>query len=245
MYKFIRDRLKKDSEGQLLDVLEEPSKKILIQFYNEHKLTELKNRFELYDYYTGVGTYRLLTFFCIRELDDSNEKIITFFESCKRPKDIPHYEDIINTIVLNLIASVFAEIILIAGVKGIKFVCSEINKNNINSHFKEISNEYEDGINYLFRGRLLRKIYYEKQISISEHDRSLGELKRIYYEHSQMWSTSIEIGEKLGKSAGQEGFGSTRMYDTILSDIVKLICRETKDDEYEKLFKEFSSIRKG
>lgn len=225
MFRSIRRKIKNGNEIVIFNLLEDPAHKILVKYYNDNRFIEERDRLELNDYYTGVGLHRLLAFFCLQNLEDSNSRLISFYENCKRPTDTPHYEDLFNTLLFGLSISIMIEIIKWSLRKGLDTICIEFGKNAKEFPFQEITDEYKEGIEYLFRARLLRKIFFQRKISRQQHDESLVILKLVYFEHVEK-KLSLDIERELDASAKEEGYELANLFSSLVSALVTSICRE-------------------
>lgn len=175
MFKNVTKFIRNDAVIELFNHFEEPAYLILLNYLKEYEWVDLVKRLKE-SRFVGVGTYRMLTNISINYLDDSVENLINFYERCKRPKDDPHYEDLIVTILIGVVTGILANICY-------DFIKNQFSYNNPKKHKQladELWKEYAGGINYLFRAKWAREMLWNKQISKEEHTFLLQNLKLKY-----------------------------------------------------------------
>src|SRR5690349_20758014 len=107
MYAKLTPFVSGESVFALFDLLENRAYQVLYGYLDSHNWHDEGQRLKE-SRFIGTGTYRLLTLISLEHLYDSPEQLVVFYERCKRPKDDPHYEDLITTALLSVVLGIIA-----------------------------------------------------------------------------------------------------------------------------------------
>jgi hypothetical protein len=241
MHIWLRENITEDSLYDFLDNIEKLSIDIGIDFLKDNQWSDVANRL-VEGTYTGVGTPRLLTRMCLEYQAGSFDTLIDFYENTKRPSDEPHFEDLIGTLVLNIIGGLLANLIYNYAHKHIRNYC--LHDDEINSIIQKNILEYGNSIDYVMKSYWVRKLHYQhkiskkefeifltyskkewKNIKISKHDvHSSGEYKRY-----------VEMVESIARS---DGFDPNRVSDSFIRKIIITLCKKFKKHDLDELIEQ-------
>lgn len=239
-YYSISPFIRNDALINLFNLLEDRAYKALNVYLTNHgwndeakRLTESR--------FIGVGTYRLLTNILVEHLDGSPENLIDFYEECKRPKDDPHYEDLIVAVLINLVVGIIANL------------CYDLLKKKAHrlQNSKELAQRlwkvFGRGIDYLFRARWIRNMLWRKQISKSDHAVLLEYLRRKYLAREKQAEAKVDSNILLKMES--EFQGMAKKHDLELADmqtslVVELIELASSTVELIRFLEEFRTLLK-
>ncbi len=173
MYQYLTPFIRNEAQVALFDLLEDHAYRILTAYLNEYAWNDEAKRLTE-SRFVGVGTYRLLTHVATEYLDGSIEEAITFYERSKRPKDDPHYEDLIVLFLMQI------GVVIIARLLYEKLPRKVHSLENSKELVNRIWSVFGRGINYLFRGRWTREMHWHKQLSKEEYAALLEYLREEY-----------------------------------------------------------------
>jgi hypothetical protein len=179
---FIRD----DAVIDLFDLLDDHAYQVVEAYLRNHAWDDEAKRLRE-SRFTGVGTYRLLTNVCVEYLDGSIEELIAFYERCKRPKDDPHYEDLITTVFIGVVTGILANR-LYDSIKR-----QDSNFQYLNELALQLWERFGRSVNYLIRARWLREKLWDKKISKEDHDVLLGQLIRKYLDMADKSGDNVDL----------------------------------------------------
>jgi hypothetical protein len=237
MYNSLKNLLETDSYFEVFDVLEEDSYNILMDYLSNNGWDDEAKRLKE-SQFIGVGIYRLLNHINIEYLDDSPENLIDFYGRCKRPKDEPHYEDLITTILLNIVTGIIACLLY--------DIIKELTRDASEEARKYIKSKYGKSIEYLFRGRWARELYWKKAISKEEYDKLLDFLKS-KHQHQTQSKEPIYIYDKseleFKRMAKRHHLELANLQDDLILQLIKKVCDQV--DLGEKLEDFASLLKKG
>jgi hypothetical protein len=173
----------------LFDLFEDRAYGVVMKYLEGHGWHDEARRLKE-SRFVGVGTYRLLTTLSEEYLDGSPEELVSFYERCKRPKDDPHYEDLITTVLLGVVLGVISN------------YCYDAVKNRVpNLHepkklARRLWERFGPSLEYLFRARFLREKLWRREIQKETHDLALYNL-RVRYLSSESQKAGDEEPEIL------------------------------------------------
>jgi hypothetical protein len=157
----------------LFDLFEDRAYGVVLKYLEDYNWHDEARRLKE-SRFVGVGTYRLLTNLSVEYLDGSPEELITFYERCKRPKDDPHYEDLITTVLLSVVLGVISN------------YCYDAVKNRVQDLHepkklaRRLWERFGASLEYLFRARFLRERLWRREIPKETHDLVLYSLRAKY-----------------------------------------------------------------
>jgi hypothetical protein len=227
----------------LFDLLEDRAYGVVLQYLERHNWHDEARRLKE-SRFVGVGTHRLLTHLSVEYLDGSPEELVSFYERCKRPKDDPHYEDLITTILLSLALNVLSNYLYDA-VKNRVPDMHEPGK-----LARRLWGRFGPALSYLFRARFLRGKLWRKEISKQTHDLVLDDLRAKYLlrksRNPRAGESDIlaEMEAEFESMAKEHGLDLKELRDSLMLTLIEL---SPKPEELPGELEEFRRLleRKG
>lgn len=128
-------------------------------FFTRHDLLEELYRLEE-GRVVGVSKHRFFIKLCKERMGGSWEEMVSFYESCNRKGEEPHYEDLFTSVIIATIATIVAECFKTV----LNRVIDDKEKKN---HIKNITIYYFNTTNYITLGTILRD---EHRYGMTTHD---------------------------------------------------------------------------
>jgi hypothetical protein len=235
MYSSLAPFIRDNSVIDLFDLLEDHAYYVVETYLKDHAWDDEAKRLRE-SRFIGVGTYRLLTNICIEYMDGSIEELIIFYERCKRPKDDPHYEDLITTSLIAIVTGILAN-----------FLYDYIKRQDLNELASRFWKAFGRGVNYLFRARWLREKLWEKKISKKDHDVLLEYLRIRYLGTVDKSKDNVDLtilGEAESEFQAMARRHGLKLEDLQNSLIVALIELTRKLVELTDTLKKFKALLK-
>jgi len=236
MYNELIPFIKENETMNLFNLLEDQSYAILSEYLKTNNWHNEAKRLEE-SRYTGVGTYRLLLAMFLEYQKGSFENLILFYDRCKRPKDEPHYEDLITATLIAIIIGIITNA-LYDIIKGLRS----------NKEFsKQIWNKISNIVNYLFRARWARDMFWKKEIQKDNYIVINKILIKIYITNDKLEDvenkTFLEIEDYFQKTAKNHNLNLSDMETSFLIPLIELAQRDNTElttilDDYKKLLKD-------
>jgi len=221
----------------LFDLLEDHAYSVLKVYLKDHEWHDEAKRLTE-SQYIGVGTYRLLTHILFEHLNGSLEKLIDFYERSKRPKDDPHYEDLIVAILMNLIVGIIANL------------CYDLLKKTrrLQDHkelVQRLRKVFGRGIDYLFRARWVRDMLWRRQIPRNDYVVLLKYLREKYLAKEKQAEVEVdsnallEMESEFRAMAKKHNLELADMQTSLIAQLIELISNMV---ELGRILEEFQTF---
>lgn len=237
-YHSISPFIRNDTLINLFNLLEDHAYGVLNAYLENHEWNDEAKRLTE-SRFIGVGTYRLLTNILIEHLDGSLENLIDFYEECKRPKDDPHYEDLIVAILMNLVVGIIANL------------CYDLLKKKARGFkdSKELAERlwkvFGRGIDYIFRARWIRDMLWRKYIPKNDHAVLLKYLREKYLTGKKQTevdsNTLLKMEAEFQVMAKKHGIKLADMQTSLIVELIKLTSSTV---ELVRVLQEFKALLK-
>lgn len=198
-----------------IDQFEDLSYRVVGMLLKKHNFEEEYYRLEE-GCYIGVGKQRILTRLCLEFLDGSWSKAISFYETCNRENDEPHYEDLTTTLLVAFAAAFLANVaseLVKVSVSALKRCLTKksINRDATKTDVKMV---FYAPVQYILLGTTLRD---QHRLSQSQPDWDLSLTDEEY--------TALlgELRQKLGKTSKPTSVGGAVSHKTV--DKFQRYCR--------------------
>jgi hypothetical protein len=230
----------RENAMRVFDILEEPAYDVLRKYLEEHGWDDEARRLRE-SRFVGVGAYRLLTNLSVEHLDGSPESLIAFYERCKRPKDDPHYEDLITTILLSVVLNILSNYFYDA----IKMRTPDLHEPGRLA--RRLWESFGGALEYLFRARWLRGKLWRREVTREAHDALLSSLRVKYLLREKRTSAEgdseilFEAEVEFESEAKRHGLDLRDMEGSLMTALVELSPRA---DELALLLEEFRRLVK-